>query len=576
MKKTQKRKISLSSLTTAALSITVSLAVIISLTCFIGVYSDTVMKDAQLSSAQSVSQTAVTVGNYLGEMKAKLNLVSEEISKSKTGEEVSERISNVSRLHDDIEAIMVYDADGNILFCGSNGKTLKENIKENLSFDKELSDRSDAYAVSMPHVETLFKEYYPWVVTVYHRDTLPLYGDIRIAVDFSFSEIAKYIDNISIGQHGYSYIIDKRGSVVYHPQQQMVFAGIGEDSFTEVSTFKDGSTVGKDVIYTLQTISNSSWRIVGVSYTEDIAASRTQVILAIILFSVICYAAIALLTVMIFSKTVTNPINRLVFAMKEFEISADRYRYTPEDGRISEIQTLSDSFGHMVTMIQELMEKVRREEISLRKTELKALQAQINPHFLYNTLDSIQWMCEQGKTEEAVKMVGALAKLFRISISRGKELITMRDEIKHAESYLIIQSFRYKNQFSYSFDVDESLLDCLCNKITIQPLIENAIYHGIDRMIDEGRITVDIHSDKNGDILIKVADNGVGMTEEQCRNILKKERSDSSGIGIKNVNDRLKIYFGDDYGIEIESELDVGTTVTVKIPQIRKEPDNEI
>lgn len=576
MEKTNKRKIRLSSLTAAALSITVSLSVIISLICFIGVYSDTVMKDAQRSSAQSVSQTAVTVGNYLGEMKSKLNLVSEEISKSKTEKEVSDRIDNISRLHGDIEAITVYDADGNILFCGSNGKTLKENIKENLSFDKNLADRSDAYAVSLPHVETLFKEYYPWVVTVYHRDTQSLYGDIRIAVDFSFSEIAKYIDNISIGQHGYSYIIDKRGSVVYHPQQQMVFAGIGENNFAEVSDFGDGTTLGKDVIYTLQTISGSSWRIVGVSYTEDIAASRTQVIFAVIVFSVLCCAAIALLTVMIFSKTVTNPVNRLVFAMKEFEISADRYRYTPEDGRISEIQMLSDSFGHMVSMIQELMEKVRREEISLRKTELKALQAQINPHFLYNTLDSIQWMCEQEKTKEAVKMVGALAKLFRISISRGKELITLRDEIKHAESYLIIQSFRYKNQFSYSFDVDESLLDCLCNKITIQPLIENAIYHGIDRMIDEGKITVSIHSDENGDILIKVSDNGVGMTEEQRRNILSKERSDSSGIGIKNVNDRLKIYFGDAYGIEIESELDVGTTVTVKIPQIRKEPGNEI
>ena len=225
-------------------------------------------------------------------------------------------------------------------------------------------------------------------------------------------------------------------------------------------------------------------------------------------------------------------------------------------------------------MIQSLMEKVHNEEIVLRKTELKALQAQINPHFLYNTLDSIQWMCEQDNSKEAVEMVGALAKLFRISISHGNEFITIRDELRHAESYLIIQSYRYKNQFTYSFDVDESLLEYMCNKITIQPFIENAIYHGLDRMVDEGEIRICVHGDGK-DIVITVSDNGLGMTKEQCETILKKDRSDSKGIGVKNVNDRLKIYFGDKYGISIDSELDVGTTVTIRIPKIEKGRENE-
>ena len=223
----------------------------------------------------------------------------------------------------------------------------------------------------------------------------------------------------------------------------------------------------------------------------------------------------------------------------------------------------------MTVKISELMDRVRREETELRKTELKALQAQINPHFLYNTLDSIQWMCEQGRTEDAAKMVSSLARLFRISISRGHELITIRDELRHAESYLVIQSYRYKDQFTYSFDVDPSLENCLCNKITVQPLIENAIYHGLDRNVEEGEIKISVKKapDDENDILITVSDNGIGMTKEQCLSILKKERSDSSGIGVKNVNDRLKIYFGEKYGLSIESELDVGTTVTVRIPK---------
>ena len=198
------------------------------------------------------------------------------------------------------------------------------------------------------------------------------------------------------------------------------------------------------------------------------------------------------------------------------------------------------------------------------------LRAQINPHFLYNTLDSIQWMCEEEKTEDAITMVGALAQLFRISISKGYELIPIEKEIQHAKNYLVIQSYRYKDQFIYNFDIDEEVLPYLCNKITIQPIIENALYHGISRMVDEGEISISVHKVGN-DIIMKIKDNGVGMSEEQVQNILKKERTDSKGIGVKNVNDRIKIYFGNNYGIVVESELDVGTTITIKIPAVMED-----
>ena len=152
-------------------------------------------------------------------------------------------------------------------------------------------------------------------------------------------------------------------------------------------------------------------------------------------------------------------------------------------------------------------------------------------------------------------MVTSLAKLFRISISKGHELITIEKEIQHAQSYLRIETFRYKNQFTYTFDVDENCLGYLCNKITLQPIIENAIYHGLNRMVDEGEITIRIREDGD-DIILSVEDNGIGMTEEQCQEILRKEPGDRTGIGIKNVNDRIKIYFGEEYGLTITSELD--------------------
>ena len=277
---------------------------------------------------------------------------------------------------------------------------------------------------------------------------------------------------------------------------------------------------------------------------------------------------VAAFTGMILSQVLAKPAKELTKAMKAFEKNAENYTYTQVRGT-EELMMLSDSFDHMVRRIQKLMEQVRQEEITLRKTELKALQAQINPHFLYNTLDAIAWLCEEGRNKDAEDMVTALAKLFRISISKGHELITIEKEIQHAQSYLRIETFRYKNQFTYTFDVDENCLGYLCNKITLQPIIENAIYHGLNRMVDEGEITIRIREDGD-DIILSVEDNGIGMTEEQCQEILRKEPGDRTGIGIKNVNDRIKIYFGEEYGLTITSELDEGTCVDIRMPKVEK------
>ena len=284
-------------------------------------------------------------------------------------------------------------------------------------------------------------------------------------------------------------------------------------------------------------------------------------------------ASAALLTSWLLSHLLGRPLRGLAAAMERFEADADHFTYRPVGGT-REVRELSNSFGHMVVRIQQLMSTVREEEVNLRKTELKALQAQINPHFLYNTLDSIAWMCERGRNADAVKMVHALARLFRISISRGQELIPIAKEIEHAESYLQIQKYRYKNRFTYEFQVDPDCLDYCCNKITLQPILENAINHGLELMVDEGHITVEICQD-GGDILFRVRDNGVGMSPEQVEAILARAPGENAGIGIRNVDDRLKIYFGREYGLHITSELDVGTCVEIRMPKVRGDEHGE-
>lgn len=579
MKSSRRRfSINLSAITILSVTAAATAAVTVCIAIFASVYSRALMKDAQVNSEQSVQQTTVSVNNYLSSMKSRLSEIKDMVIDSETAEEFSRKIAPLTQIQNDIYAVTIYGSQGEIL-CSNGGNALKEQIYQNLSFDREGFESADDFALSKPHVQTMFEGEYPWVVTLAVKTDREVFGGGKyIAIDFSFSEIAKYIDHVGIGRHGYCFVIDNVGNIVYHPQQQLLFSGIKFENSEYISSLSDGVHIEKDLIYTLNTTEDNRWRIVGVNYTDELAAERRTQIIISVCITFFCSAIIALFVLLVYSKIVNNPLKRLMNAMYAFENEAERFRFEGETEAVTELQALSDSFQHMTEKIRDLMEKVRKEESEVRKTELKALQAQINPHFLYNTLDSIQWMCERGKNEDAIKMVGALARLFRISISRGHELITIKEEIQHAESYLVIQSYRYKDQFSYRFDVQEGLEGYLCNKITIQPLIENAIYHGIDRMVDVGRIDITVKEadDNPQDILIVVSDNGVGMTEEQCRKILQKDRSDSGGIGVKNVNDRLVIYFGEGYGLTIQSELDVGTTVTVRIPKIKGEAQNEI
>lgn len=539
-------------------------------------YKNSMFSSAYVTSKQSVAQADETVSNYIFSIKSKLDNLCIETDKCNDAASLQKVISTATRLEDDIYCVSVYDMQGNVL---SNGNNTDENIKDgltDLSFDKSVySNLKDGYAISQPHVNTLYQNKYPWVVTIAKKEYSNLFSQqVFVAIDFKFSSIAKYIDKVSIGQRGYCYIVNSKGQIIYHPQQQMLFSGLKEENTFEISELSDGIHRKKDNIYNISSLDSCNWKIVGVSFNDEITqAVKSQVAVGLI-FALLFSAFMSAVIYFLLSRTVTRPVRRLVASMQKFEKQAETFEYKADMSNVAEFQTLSTSFEHMVLMIQSLVEKVHNEEIVLRKTELKALQAQINPHFLYNTLDSIQWMCEQDNSKDAVKMVGALAKLFRISISHGNEFIAISDELKHAESYLIIQSYRYKNQFTYSFDVDKSVLDCMCNKITIQPFIENAIYHGLDRMVDEGEIKIIVER-RGKDIAIIVKDNGLGMTEEQCKAVLQKGRSDSKGIGVKNVDDRLKIYFGEEYGITIDSELDVGTTVTIKIPKIEKGHENE-
>ena len=546
--------------------------VIFTMVLFLNTYQQSLVRSAQTSSRQAVEQVSNTVAGYVSDMDGLLTLVKDTLEETDRDDQLRrEFFEDLLLIRTDVAAVTTYDSAGNLLDCRTLEHEPRENIYQNLSFQGQwLSKYGEGY-ISQPHVESIFPGWYPWVVTMIE----PLERDGEeawVALDLRFASISSYINNVGIGQHGYCFLMDESG-ILYHPQQQLIYSQLKSEDTATLANLPDGTYSESNVIYVLQTVEGSPWRVVGVSYVDELVTSSLWENFWLLALAAAAVLLAALVSSIVISRALSRPLKGLSRAMRQFEKNADTFTYAPVGGA-REVQELSESFGHMVVKIQHLMETVRREEINLRKTELKALQAQINPHFLYNTLDSIAWMCEQGRNDEAVQMVNALAQLFRISISRGHELIPIRSELRHAESYLKIQKHRYKNQFSYRFDVDESCLDFLCNKITLQPIIENAIYHGINGLVDEGEIVITLRAEGT-DVVFTVADNGVGMDQAQIEAILRKERSDHTGIGIKNVNDRLKIYFGEGYGITIDSEPDVGTTVTIRMPQVREEGEYE-
>ena len=272
------------------------------------------------------------------------------------------------------------------------------------------------------------------------------------------------------------------------------------------------------------------------------------------------------------SARISDPIRRLEQSVKELEAGAQEVAIR-EDG-CYEVRRLAHSIASMVSTMRHLMDDIIQQEKRKRRSELEVLQSQINPHFLYNTLDSVIWMTEAGRYDEAIQMVTSLARLFRIALSRGRSFIPLADELEHARHYMTIQQIRYQDKFTAAVSAGEGTEGLYTLKLIVQPLLENAIYHGMAGCEEDGRITVTAKRE-GGDLLIDVSDNGVGMPPEVVERLLDESRpqtrSSGSGIGVRNVHRRIRLTFGEGYGLEVFSEPDEGTTVRIRLPTLTAE-----
>jgi two-component system, sensor histidine kinase YesM len=394
-----------------------------------------------------------------------------------------------------------------------------------------------------------------------------------VVIDIEQKILQDKIRNMKLSETGDIFILDNSNNPIIDSNMS-----IAKDYFEKAFSSeydKNGfvtesikSEKGERFIAIYKTSTLTGWKIGGiVPINELISDSNRLGMLTLLLLLIVCiFTIIAAIKT---SDSIAKPVRSLIDLMNKVEegdLSVSmNVKYEDEIGK------LGKSFNKMIVKIGDLMDRVYKEQKQLRKAELKVLQEQINPHFLYNTLDSIIWLSRANKNKEVITMATALTKLFRVGLSRGRDVVNIEEEIAHAGSYLTIQHIRYKNKFTYDIQVPEDLLRYKTLKLILQPIVENAIYHGIKEQKGVGHISV-IVRDLGTSIAFEVKDFGKGMTSERLtalKNTLENRDGEKIDIyGIKNVNERIKIFFNMDQGITINSEYEIGTSVEIRIPKI--------
>lgn len=439
-------------------------------------------------------------------------------------------------------------------------------------------ERTDNLHFSMPHVQYIFdnsENQYRWVITL-SRAVEITYGTSTdqgvLLLDISYGSLQQLLDNISLGNGGYLYLINSAGELIYHPQMQLIDSGFAQENNLVAAGYRDGNYretyQGEVRDITVKSVGYTGWKMIGVTPEKGFALNNLKTKLFVVFVLAFFLFILAVINAYISSK-ITNPIQELeksVNALEAGELDTEVYT-----GGSYEIRHLGRSIGDMAGQIKVLMNDIVAEHESKRKSEFDTLQSQINPHFLYNTLDIIVWMIENEQKAEAVKVVTALARFFRISLSKGKSIILVKDELEHVRNYLMIQQMRFKNKFTYTIDAEPETLGLASLKLMLQPLVENAIYHGMEFMDGDGEIEVKVRREGE-DLWFIIRDNGLGMTTEQVESLLSEHphvtSKRGSGIGVKNVNERIRLYFGEQYGLLIESEPDEGTVIRIHLPAV--------
>lgn len=441
---------------------------------------------------------------------------------------------------------------------------------ESLDWYQAAMESKSGIAVSSSHVQNAIQSSYKWVITLSRALVNNQTGEREglFFVDLNYSAISDLCNNNSIEEKGYIFVLDAEGNIVYHPKQQLMYGGLKTENIDAIMECREDSLIidegGDSKLYTMSKSKRTGWTVVGAAYTSELLKNNEQAQMWYLLVASILLLAVIGISSII-SREITKPIRSLRDSMRK--VQNGQFGTHVEVITENEIGSLGRSFNLMTSEIQALMEQNVYEQKQKRKSELKALQAQINPHFLYNTLDSIIWMSEAGENDEVVEMTSALARLLRQSISNDQEEVELEKEIEYVKNYLTIQKMRYKDKLELFIYVDPRVAHVPIIKLVLQPLVENAIYHGIKYKETKGNLKIYARP-VDGRVEIVVADDGIGMDEDVMEHIFDEHRKEQkrNGVGVPNVQKRLKLQYGSEYGIRYESVKGAGTKAVITIP----------
>ncbi|MGD6830710.1 sensor histidine kinase [Sutcliffiella halmapala] len=533
--------------------------------------SQVVLQESIQTSKMSVEKGSASVSMYIERLEVLSELLANNpstrlalASADRSGEsDLLTFISSILDSEPNIQSVIVIGHDGYVISNEKNlNMTLSSDMMQEHWYTAALENRSIPVLTSA-RMQKFSMDKDNWVISI-SREVLDDAGKHLgvILLDIQYKGIEAAFYDLMLGEGGYSYILNSSGELVYHKDPTYFMDEKKEKELLEIAESKEGYDQKRNTLVYKTNIRHSDWTLVGVSSLDGLNQIRSQLLGTIAVIGIGLFVLVLLVTPWI-AKRITNPIHRLEKAMQEVQHGI--LDVEVDEKGIAEVQRLSQHFNVMTKEIKRLLKDIEQKEKDLRSYEMSVLHGQINPHFLYNTLDTIVWMAEFNDSERVIMVTKALAKFFQLSLSGGNEFTTVENELKHVEQYLIIQKERYGEKLTYTVESDSSIAEVMIPKIILQPLVENAIYHGIREMAGNGYIHISAQTEKSN-IVFRIKDNGIGFDPGKLAHPNTEQRMRLGGVGIRNVDERLQLYYGKEYGVSVESAPGNGTTVVVTIP----------
>ncbi len=549
------------------------------------IYSKSIECEANNHTVQMIDQVNRNVEFYINDMESIIYYLSKEPMvlqvlelKNSSSPEGPHPMSEVKRIlqtfkdaHHEIAGILIA-SESDIYVSNEMQKVARDPLSGEIWYKRAVASPNEVQLISKPigrNISTGSNYNADDIVSVVKAIKDPNTGAYAgvVLIDMKLDTIKKAIEDIKLGKNGFLYVTDSWGNIVYAPVNPIVYRVKDEWLNSSVNSIvkkikgNDYQIIYKDSDYT-------KWKTIGVFSLKETLAEVTSIRNYSLVIGAVTLV-LAIIAALFFTSSIARPLSKLRHLMKKAEAGDLHVRF--ESKYSDEIGQLGNSFNNMINEIRNLIEMVYVEQKSKREAELKTLQAQIKPHFLYNTLDTIQWMAQEHGVNDIVEIIEALTRLFRIGLSKGKEMITVREELEHIRSYLVIQKARYEDKLEYEINFAQEILGYSVLKLILQPLVENSIYHGIKERRGVGKIVITAQKTENS-LVFSVSDNGAGMEAARLAEIntmlenRRVEKESSLGYGIFNINERIKLSFGNDYGLKYSSIRGEGTAVEIRHP----------